>query len=389
MSALAVEVLKYDDNFDDDHNAVTHYIVTVTNTKTKHSYELKKRYSEFAKLYESLKDRYDQVEAFRFPKKSLFNTHEAFTKERRKTGFNDFLKLLVALSPVPRELSEFLELESFFFQDAKKSEKRVAPVAYSEKAANATATASASAADQHKQETKSAPGTQRKKGSVTTQQNVRVTTPAGSSSMFHLLVTSFIIVSVLYLFFNYLRVIDISSTTNEETPFFGGKFRLKLVLGDDYPNVPPKGYFITKIYHPNIATNGDICVNTLKKDWTPDVTLKHVLQVIRCLLIVPFPESSLNDEAGKLFMDSYEEFARRAKIMTEVHAMSQDDENIAGLGSSVNLSHSKTSADSSSSSSSSSADKHSDTAFVENEEIKENVETQKKKDTKKKNLKRL
>ena len=76
-----------------------------------------------------------------------------------------------------------------------------------------------------------------------------------------------------------------------------------------------------------MAPNGDICVNTLKKDWTPDVTLKHVMQVIRCLLIVPFPESSLNDEAGKLFMDSYDEFARRARIMTEVHARSTEEEN--------------------------------------------------------------
>ena len=69
-----------------------------------------------------------------------------------------------------------------------------------------------------------------------------------------------------------------------------------------------------------MAPNGDICVNTLKKDWSPETTLKHVLQVIRCLLIVPFPESSLNDEAGKLFMESFEEFARRARIMTDVHA---------------------------------------------------------------------
>jgi len=105
------------------------------------------------------------------------------------------------------------------------------------------------------------------------------------------------------------------------TPFAGGKFRMKLVLSEDYPNTPPKGYFLTKIYHPNVAPNGDICVNTLKKDWTSETTLKHILQVIRCLLIVPFPESSLNDEAGKLFMESYDEFARRAKIMTEVHAL--------------------------------------------------------------------
>ncbi len=107
----------------------------------------------------------------------------------------------------------------------------------------------------------------------------------------------------------------------EDTPFLRGLFRMKLVISSDWPNTPPRGYFLTKIFHPNVAPNGDICVNTLKKDWTPTTTMKHVLQVIRCLLMVPFPESSLNDEAGKLFMDSYEEYATRARIMTEVHAI--------------------------------------------------------------------
>ena len=108
---------------------------------------------------------------------------------------------------------------------------------------------------------------------------------------------------------------------------------MKLVLSSEYPNVPPKGYFLSRIYHPNVSNAGDICVNTLKKDWTPDLTLKHVLQVIRCLLIVPFPESSLNDEAGKLFMESYDEFARRARIVTQVHAM--PDLTAAGTGATV------------------------------------------------------
>ncbi|CAM9474162.1 unnamed protein product [Choristocarpus tenellus] len=104
------------------------------------------------------------------------------------------------------------------------------------------------------------------------------------------------------------------------TPYEGGCFHMKLVLSNDFPHSPPRGFFITKIYHPNVAPNGDICVNTLKRDWTPDVTLTHVLQVIRCLLIVPFPESSLNEEAGKLFMESYVEFERRAKLWVGVHA---------------------------------------------------------------------
>ena len=115
--------------------------------------------------------------------------------------------------------------------------------------------------------------------------------------------------------------------TTEGTPYVKGKFRMKLVLSSDYPASPPRGFFLTKIYHPNVANNGDICVNTLKKDWSPETTMKHVLQVIRCLLIVPFPESSLNDEAGKLFMDSYDQFARRARLMTEVHALDETEEN--------------------------------------------------------------
>jgi ubiquitin-conjugating enzyme E2 S len=74
------------------------------------------------------------------------------------------------------------------------------------------------------------------------------------------------------------------------------------------------------MYHPNVdMSSGAICVNTLKKDWTVQTTLSHVLNVIRCLLIVPFPESSLNDEAGRLFMESYDEYSKRARLMADVH----------------------------------------------------------------------
>lgn len=108
----------------------------------------------------------------------------------------------------------------------------------------------------------------------------------------------------------------------EGTPFDHYFFQLKLVLPSDFPASPPRGFFLTKIYHPNVEwVSGAICVNTLKRDWNPtEITMSHILSVIRCLLIVPFPESSLNDEAGKFFMDSYDEFARRAKLMASVHA---------------------------------------------------------------------
>lgn len=54
---------------------------------------------------------------------------------------------------------------------------------------------------------------------------------------------------------------------------------------------PPPGYFLTKIFHPNVSASGEICVNVLKRDWAPDLGLRHVLTVIRCLLIEPNAES--------------------------------------------------------------------------------------------------
>lgn len=104
------------------------------------------------------------------------------------------------------------------------------------------------------------------------------------------------------------------------TPYENGVFRMKLILSNDFPHSPPKGYFLTKIFHPNIANNGEICVNTLKKDWNPNLGLRHVLLVIRCLLIEPFPESALNEQAGKMLLENYEEYARLARLYTGIHA---------------------------------------------------------------------
>lgn len=134
----------------------------------------------------------------------------------------------------------------------------------------------------------------------------------------------------------------------EQTPFEGGVFRVKLVLGSDFPQSPPKGFFLTKVFHPNVSETGEICVNTLKKDWQPTHGLEHILLIIRCLLIHPNPESALNPDAGQLLLEDYEAFAKRASLMTRIHAKpkkaskkkspeAEDDEDVA-----VDLSESKT-----------------------------------------------
>jgi len=105
-----------------------------------------------------------------------------------------------------------------------------------------------------------------------------------------------------------------------DTPYAGKFFLLRIAAGHDFPSVPPAVHFLTKVYHPNVdPVTGAVCVNTLKKDWKSTHTMSHVLSVIRCLLIVPFPESSLNEDAGRLLMESYDEYCNRARLHADVH----------------------------------------------------------------------
>ena len=61
-------------------------------------------------------------------------------------------------------------------------------------------------------------------------------------------------------------------------------------------------------------------MNTLKKDWKPELGMTHVLTIVKCLLIHPNPESALNEEAGKLLLEQYDDYAKHARMMTDIHA---------------------------------------------------------------------
>ncbi|EGG23586.1 ubiquitin-conjugating enzyme E2 S [Cavenderia fasciculata] len=104
------------------------------------------------------------------------------------------------------------------------------------------------------------------------------------------------------------------------TPYEGGHFKARLTLSSDFPRSPPKANFITKIFHPNVSKKGEICVNTLKKDWSEDLGIKHILLTIKCLLIVPNAESSLNEDASRLLLENYDDYCKHAKMFTSIHA---------------------------------------------------------------------
>jgi len=58
-----------------------------------------------------------------------------------------------------------------------------------------------------------------------------------------------------------------------DTPYHGGIFNLEVAFPSDYPFKPPKVKFVTRVFHPNVNTNGDICLDILRDNWSPALTI--------------------------------------------------------------------------------------------------------------------
>ena len=105
-----------------------------------------------------------------------------------------------------------------------------------------------------------------------------------------------------------------------ESPFQGGVFFLNIHFPTDYPFKPPKVSFTTRIYHPNVNSNGSICLDILNSQWSPALTISKVVLSICSLLTDPNPDDPLVPEIARIYKSDRKKYEDTAKEWTRKYA---------------------------------------------------------------------
>ena len=119
-------------------------------------------------------------------------------------------------------------------------------------------------------------------------------------------------------------------TTTGDTPFEDGTFKLMLTFDESYPNKPPTVKFLSRMFHPNVYANGELCLDILQNRWSPTYDVAAILTSIQSLLHDPNPNSPANAEAAQLYRENMKEYVRRVKLTVEESWL--DPEEKAALG---------------------------------------------------------
>lgn len=112
----------------------------------------------------------------------------------------------------------------------------------------------------------------------------------------------------------------------KDTPYDGGTFVIDIVLTSNYPFEPPKMKFDTKVWHPNVSSQtGAICLDILKKEWSPALTIKTALISVQALLAAPEPDDPQDGVVANEYKSDHEKWKKTAKLWTQQYALESSD----------------------------------------------------------------
>lgn len=105
------------------------------------------------------------------------------------------------------------------------------------------------------------------------------------------------------------------------SPYEDGYFIVEFLFNKGtFPQYGPEGKFITKMFHPNVDSNGHICINILNK-WDQNRTMEDVIFGILEIMDNPIADGGYKNEARKLLETNVDEFYKRVEEYTYSYAM--------------------------------------------------------------------
>ena len=105
----------------------------------------------------------------------------------------------------------------------------------------------------------------------------------------------------------------------EGTPYESGLFKVQLLFKDVFPKYGPEAKFVTKMFHPNIASDGHVCMDLLNY-WNEKTSMENIFYGIIDLLDNPVPEGGYNNEAKKELEKDYDKYMDIVEEYTEKYA---------------------------------------------------------------------
>ena len=112
---------------------------------------------------------------------------------------------------------------------------------------------------------------------------------------------------------NQIMDFEVEYIPDKASFWYGGKYLFSFHFPDNYLNNPPKVLCKTKIYHPNIHYDGNVCLNMLKDGWNPTYTGTSCVAGVYYLFVEPNPNDPLNHEVAKLMRENKEQFKEKVK----------------------------------------------------------------------------
>ena len=110
----------------------------------------------------------------------------------------------------------------------------------------------------------------------------------------------------------------------QDSPYEDGVFKLTMTFCDEYPYIPPQVQFTSKMFHPNIFSDGKVCPEILQNGWTPAIEVASILTIIRSILFNPSIKYEVNKKASEMFQNNFEDYKKEVENCVEESWTNED-----------------------------------------------------------------